>query len=88
MVTVAVAVEPISAGTELTDALVAQRDMPSTFVTSSIVPAAMASRVVGQKLLVDLQRGDPLLWSQFAPASSDPASSRVGAPAEVALPVE
>ena len=65
LVTVAVADKAIPAGTVVTYELIAQRDVPETFVTSSVVKPESSSYVVGQKVLVDLQRGDPLLWSHF-----------------------
>lgn len=66
LVPVAVANQSIPAGTVITYEVVAQRDVPEQFVTSSVVKPETSSYVVGQKVLVDLQAGDPLLWSQFA----------------------
>jgi Flp pilus assembly protein CpaB len=88
METVVVAVQDLPAGTVLTEELLAQRDMPSAFFTSSIVPVEMWARVIGQKLLVDLQRGDALLWSQMAPAPVDPPPGGGDSAAEVARPIE
>jgi pilus assembly protein CpaB len=45
--------------------MISSRPVPSQFVTSSVVKPDAASYVVNQKVLVPLQRGDPLLWSQF-----------------------
>jgi pilus assembly protein CpaB len=39
--------------------------VPEQFVTSSVVKPDSASYVVNQKVLVPVQAGDPLLWSQF-----------------------
>jgi len=43
----------------------AQRMVPQQFVTSSVVRPESVSHVLGQKLMVPVQAGDPLLWSQF-----------------------
>jgi len=65
LVPVVVAVEDIAEGTVVTFDMVSQRSVPEQFVTSSVVKPDSASYVVNQKVLVPLQRGDPLLWSQF-----------------------
>jgi pilus assembly protein CpaB len=65
LVPVVVAAVDISEGTVVTMEMVSQRSIPEQFVTSSVVKPDSASYVVGQKVLVALQAGDPLLWSQF-----------------------
>jgi pilus assembly protein CpaB len=65
LVPVIVASVDISEGSEVTMEMVSQRSIPEQFVTSSVVKPDSASYVVGQKTLVALQAGDPLLWSQF-----------------------
>jgi pilus assembly protein CpaB len=55
----------ISEGTVVTIDMISQRSIPEQFVTSSIVKPDSAPYIVGQKVLVPLQAGDPLLWSQF-----------------------
>jgi pilus assembly protein CpaB len=45
--------------------MVSQRPVPEQFVTSSVIKPDSANYIVGQKVLVPLQAGDPLLWSQF-----------------------
>jgi pilus assembly protein CpaB len=45
--------------------MVSHRPIPEQFVTSSVVKPDSASYIIGQKVLVPLQSGDPLLWSQF-----------------------
>ena len=45
--------------------MVSQRSIPEQFITSSVVKPDSASYVIGQKVMVSLQAGDPLLWSQF-----------------------
>src|SRR3954465_5146666 len=65
LVPVVVAVDDIPEGTVVTFDMVSQRSAPEQFVTSSGVKPDSASYVVNQKVLVPLQAGDPLLWSQF-----------------------
>lgn len=88
METVVVAVQDISAGTVLTEEFLAQRDIPSSFVTSSWVPADMYERVIERRVLVDLQQGDAFLWSQLTPASVESGLDDDKAATEVARPVE
>ncbi|MFL5319453.1 MAG: Flp pilus assembly protein CpaB [Myxococcaceae bacterium] len=65
LVPVVVAADDIPEGTVVTFDMVSQRSVPEQFVTSSVVKPDSASYVVNQKVLVPLQKGDPLLWSQF-----------------------
>jgi len=65
LVPVVVATVDLSEGTVLTMDMVSQRSIPETFVTSSVVKPDSVTYVVGQKVMVSLQAGDPLLWSQF-----------------------
>ncbi len=65
LVPVIVAASDIHEGTVVTYEMVSQRPIPEQFVTTSVVKPDGASYVVGQKVLVPLQAGDPLLWSQF-----------------------
>ncbi len=65
LVEVLVAGQEIREGTELTPDMIAVRPVPTQFVTSSVVRPENSGSVVGAKLLVGLQPGDPLLWSQF-----------------------
>jgi pilus assembly protein CpaB len=62
---VVAAIVDIPEGTVVTMDMVAMRSIPEQFVTASVVKPDSASYVVGQKVLVPLQAGDPLLWSQF-----------------------
>jgi pilus assembly protein CpaB len=62
---VVVAAVDIPEGATVTFDMVSQRSVPDQFVTSSVVKPESASYVVGQKVLVPVQAGDPLLWSQF-----------------------
>jgi pilus assembly protein CpaB len=65
LVPVVVASADIPEGTVITFDMINQRSVPEQFVTSSVVKPDSATYVVGQKVLVALQQGDPLLWSQF-----------------------
>ena len=65
LVPVVVAGSDIPEGTVVTLDMISQRQVPEQFVTSSVVKPDSASYVVNQKVLVPLQGGDPLLWSQF-----------------------
>jgi pilus assembly protein CpaB len=65
LVPVVVASQDIPEGTVINFDMINQRSVPEQFVTSSVVKPDSASYVVGQKILVPLQTGDPLLWSQF-----------------------
>ncbi|MFP2932648.1 Flp pilus assembly protein CpaB [Pyxidicoccus sp. 3LG] len=65
LVPVVVAAQDVPEGTVITFEMISQRSVPEQFVTSSVVRPDSASYVVNQKVLVALQSGDPLLWSQF-----------------------
>ena len=65
LVPVVVAAQDVPEGTVITFDMISQRSVPEQFVTSSVVKPDSASYVVNQKVLVPLQSGDPLLWSQF-----------------------
>jgi len=65
LVPVLVASQSITEGTVITYDMISQRAVPDQFVTSSVIKPDSATYIVGQKVLVPLQVGDPLLWSQF-----------------------
>ncbi len=65
MVPVIVAAMDVPEGTVVTYEMISQRSVPEQFVTSSVVKPDSSSYVVNQKVLVPVQAGDPLLWSQF-----------------------
>jgi pilus assembly protein CpaB len=65
LVPVVVAAVDLSEGAVVTMEMVSQRSVPEQFVTASVVKPDSASYVIGQKVMVSLQAGDPLLWSQF-----------------------
>lgn len=58
-------------GTTVTMEMIQQRNMPSMYVTSSVIKPDSASYIVGQKINVPVQRGDVLLWSQFETVKSN-----------------
>ncbi len=60
-----VAAVDISEGSTLTFDMISQRAVPDQFVTSSVVKPDSSSYIVNQKVLVPVQAGDPLLWSEF-----------------------
>ncbi len=62
---VLVATQDIPEGTTVTYEMIAQRSVPDQFVTSSVVTPENARHVINQQLLVPVQKGDPLLWTQF-----------------------
>ena len=65
LVPVVVAAVDINEGSVVTFDMISQRSVPEQFITSSVVKPDSASYVVNQKVLVPVQAGDPLLWSQF-----------------------
>jgi pilus assembly protein CpaB len=65
LVPVVVAAVDLSEGSVVTFDQISQRSVPEQFVTSSVVKPDSASYVVNQKVLVPVQAGDPLLWSEF-----------------------
>ncbi len=65
LVPVIVAAVDISENTVVTFEMISQRSVPEQFVTSSIVKPDSASYIVNQKVLVPVQAGDPLRWSDF-----------------------
>ncbi len=65
LVPVVVAAVDIPEGTVVAFDMISQRSVPEQFVTSSVVKPDSATYVVNQKVLVPVQAGDPLLWSEF-----------------------
>jgi pilus assembly protein CpaB len=65
LVPVVVAAVDIPEGTVVTYDMIAQRPVPEQFITSSVVVPDKASYIENQKILVPVQKGDPLLWTQF-----------------------
>ena len=65
LVPVVVAAVDITENTVVTFDQISQRSVPEQFVTSSVIKPDSASYIVNQKILVPVQAGDPLLWTQF-----------------------
>lgn len=65
LVPVVVAAQDIPEGAQITIDMISQRSVPEQFVTASVVKPDSANYIINQKVLVPLQAGDPLLWSQF-----------------------
>ncbi|GMU61983.1 MAG: hypothetical protein AMXMBFR34_37460 [Myxococcaceae bacterium] len=65
LVPVVVAAVDIAEDSVVTFDQISQRSIPEQFVTTSVVKPDSASYIVNQKILVPVQAGDPLLWSQF-----------------------
>jgi Flp pilus assembly protein CpaB len=65
LVPVVVAAVDLDQGKAVTMDMISQRSVPEQFVTSSIVKPDSASYIVNQKILVPVQAGDPLRWSDF-----------------------
>lgn len=72
LVPVVVAAVDVTEGTTLTMEQLSQRSIPEQFVTSSVVKPDSASYIVNQKVLVPLQAGDPLRWSDFETKKATP----------------
>lgn len=62
---VLVAAADLGAGELLGSEHVARRRIPARFVTTSVLRSEHAVQAVGQRLLVPVQAGDPLLWTHF-----------------------
>lgn len=62
---VLVATVDISEGTVVTQEMIAVRMVPEQFVTASVIKPDSSSYIANQRVLVPVQAGDPLLWSQF-----------------------
>jgi len=65
LVPVVVANRDVVEGSIMDYDMVARHQMPDKFVTPSIVSPKQFEKVIGQKLMVPLQRGDLILWSHF-----------------------
>jgi pilus assembly protein CpaB len=74
---VVVAQTEISEGATLTRELVAERLVPEQFVSSSVVRPDKAEFLDGAKVLVPLQRGDPILWTQLETTRGERLSTKI-----------
>jgi pilus assembly protein CpaB len=77
LVGVIVADQDIREGSTITSEMISQRPVPEQFVTSSVVKPDAVSYVLNQKVLVPIQAGDMLLWTQFETLKSERLSSRI-----------
>ena len=77
LVPVIVASSDIAEGTQISLEMVSQRPIPEQFVTSSVIKPDSVSFVAGQRVLVPLQAGDPLLWSQFETSKANEKLSTI-----------
>src|SRR5947199_9709910 len=75
------AARDVSEGAELVRAMVAVREVPARFVTDSWLlveeDGSVKNDPVGQRVLVPLKAGDPILASHFAPARDAELSAMV-----------
>jgi pilus assembly protein CpaB len=62
---VVVASMDIAEGTVLDIEMAAEHQIPKQFITPSVVKPEQFEKVVGQRLIAQLKRGDPILWSHF-----------------------
>jgi len=76
LVPIIVASQSIPDGTVIDFSMISMREVPETFVTSSVVRPDSAAYVLNQRLMVPVQAGDPLLWSQFESAKANERLSR------------
>ncbi len=65
LVPVVVATADLPEGTVISMEVLSQRSVPEQFVTSSVVRPDSTQFILNQKLLVPVQAGDPMLWTQF-----------------------
>ncbi|MFW5878507.1 MAG: Flp pilus assembly protein CpaB [Myxococcota bacterium] len=65
LVYVVTAARDVPEGTVLEMDMIQQSPIPEQFVTGSVVRPDSVNYVVGQKVMVPLQAGDPILWSHF-----------------------
>ena len=65
LVPAVVANEDLEAGTEVDVDNIAVRKVPEDFVTKSVIRPENVQHILGQRLAVDIKRGDLLLWSHF-----------------------
>ncbi|HWV39126.1 MAG TPA: Flp pilus assembly protein CpaB [Vulgatibacter sp.] len=70
LVPVLVASTDVEEGTAITFEMLATSRIPEQFATASVVKTDYAESVVGQRVLVPLRAGDPILWSHFETARS------------------
>jgi pilus assembly protein CpaB len=77
LVEVVVAQQDIHEGSTITMDMISSRGVPEQFVTTSVVKPDAISYVLNQRVIVPLQAGDLLLWTQFETLKSERLSSRI-----------
>lgn len=77
LVSVMVADQDIREGSTITSEMISPHPVPEQFVTSSVVKPDAVSYVFNQKVLVPIQAGDMLLWTQFETLRAERLSSRI-----------
>ncbi len=65
LVPVTVAAVNIPEGTIVDFSMISQRSVPEQFITASVIKPDSVSYIERQRIMVPVQAGDPLLWSQF-----------------------
>src|SRR6185295_15759675 len=65
LVPVTVASQALPEGAVIDFDMISTRQVPAEFATSSVVKPDSAAYVVNQRIMVPVQAGDPLLWSEF-----------------------
>ncbi len=71
LVPAVVAAVDLAEGTVVGFENISQRSVPEQFITSSVVRPDSASYIVNQRILVPVQAGDLMLWSQFETTKRD-----------------
>lgn len=77
LVPVMVAEQNIPEGAAVTAEMISARPLPEQFVTASVVKPDAVSYVLNQRVLVPLQAGDMLLWTQFETLKPERLAARV-----------
>lgn len=70
LVPIAVAAQDLREGQIIDYDLISVRQVPEQFVTASVVRPDSTPYVLNQRILVPVQAGDPILWTQFDSARS------------------
>ena len=88
LVPVIVASQDIPEGTPVSVEMLSLRPIPEQFVTSSVVKPDSVNFVVGQKILVPVQAGDPVLWTQLETSKTSERLSAIVQPKARALTID
>lgn len=71
LVEILVAAEDVEEGEEMRGRQMVVAEMPGRFVSGSMVRPAHAETIAGQRVVVPLRKGDPILWSHFRSAAEE-----------------